>query len=114
LVDIHDPTGWGGGCTDEYPTANIYQIPFRILVPLEVDGLLVAGRCVSAQYEALGAIRSGPSSMAMGQAAGVAAALAARSGARPREVPVAELQRGLLSQDVYLGEELPTLLRSHR
>ena len=106
-VDIHDPTGSGGGVAPEYGTANAYEIPYRSLLPRGLDGVLVAGRCVSASHEALGAIRVMPPAFAMGEAAGTAAALAATSGRSPREVPVPQLQDQLLAQGAYLGEPVP-------
>ncbi|TNC24217.1 FAD-dependent oxidoreductase [Amycolatopsis alkalitolerans] len=102
-VDIHDPTGAGGGVDDSWGTANAYEIPYRSLVPVRIDQLLVAGRCLSATHEALAAIRVMPPAFATGEAAGTAAALAARLGVTPREVPVGELQRALLAGGVYLG-----------
>lgn len=102
-VDIHSPTGIGGGCTDEFPTANAYEIPYRSLVPVGVDNLLVAGRCISASHEALSAVRVMPPCFAMGQAAGVAAALCRQRGTAPREADTALLQAELLRQQAYLG-----------
>lgn len=72
-----------------------YDIPYRSLVPRELDGLLVAGRCLSATREAVGSARMGAQCMAYGHAAGVAAALAARDAVPPRAVDTAKL-RGLL------------------
>jgi hypothetical protein len=103
-VDIHSPTGDGGGMLEDLPTANTYQIPYRSLVPLHAEQLLVAGRCVSATHEALGAIRVMPPSFAMGQAAGAAAALAVQTGVTPRELSVELLQTTLAAQGAYLGE----------
>lgn len=105
-VDIHSPTDDGGGATGEWETANIYQIPYRCLVPVGVDQLLVAGRSLSATHEALAAVRVMPIAFAMGQAAGTAAALAVALGLPPRRVPVAELQRRLVAQGAYLGDRV--------
>jgi len=105
-VDIHDPTGAGGGCDESAGTANIYEIPFRSLVPRGVDGLLVAGRSISASHEALAAVRVMPPAFAMGEAAGTAASLAARAGVAPRNVNIAELRHALRSQGAYLGPEV--------
>jgi hypothetical protein len=102
-VDIHDPTGAGGGISNRGETANAYQIPYRSLVPLGVEQLLVAGRCVSATHEALGAIRVMPPSFAMGEAAGTASALAIREGVPPRRVPIRWLRQTLAEHGVYLG-----------
>jgi hypothetical protein len=104
-LDIHSPNSDGGGTDGRLPTANEYEIPYRSLVPRDLDGLLVAGRCVSATHEALSAIRVMPPAFAMGQAAGTAAAMAIEWGRAPREVPVPQLQEILLRQGAYLGEE---------
>ncbi|QYN32221.1 FAD-dependent oxidoreductase [Pseudonocardia sp. DSM 110487] len=104
-VDIHDPNGAGGGITPSYSTANAYEMPYRSLLPRGLEDVLVAGRCVSATHEALGAIRVMPPAFAMGEAAGTAAALAVAGGTSPRLVPVPELQRRLREQGAYLGEE---------
>ena len=103
-VDIHDPAGTGGGASDHYSTANGYEIPFRALVPRDLDNVVVAGRCVSATHEALGAIRVMPPSFAMGQAAGTAAALSVVENVRLRDIDVPSLQRQLLQDNAYLGE----------
>ena len=105
-VDLHSPTGDGGGATGEYKTANIYEIPFRSLVPQRVEQLLVAGRSLSATHEALAAVRVMPPAMAMGQAAGTAAAIAATTGTPPRRVPVRALQARLVRDGAYLGERV--------
>ncbi len=103
-VDIHSPTGDGGGATGEWTTANIYQIPYRALVPVRVDQLLVAGRSLSATHEAQAAVRVMPPAFAMGQAAGTAAAIAVARGVAPRRISVRELQAALLRAGAYLGE----------
>ncbi len=102
-IDVHDPTGSGGGVSNRGETANVYRIPYRCLVPKGVEQLLVAGRCVSATHEALGAIRVMPPSFAMGEAAGTAAALAAAEGLSPRRVPVDWVREALTLRGAYLG-----------
>ncbi|MFI7615005.1 FAD-dependent oxidoreductase [Nonomuraea terrae] len=110
-VDIHSPVSGDGPFEDGIPpTANIYEIPFRSLLPAELDGVLVAGRCISATHEALAAVRVMPPSFAMGEAAGVGAALAVAAGVAPRHVDVHALQRRLVDGGAYLGphaERLP-------
>lgn len=101
-IDIHSPNEVTTEFSKEFKTANIYQMPYRILVPQKVNGLLVAGRCVSATHEALGAIRVMPCAFALGQAAGAGAALASASGIEPRNVNIRELHQTLLAQDVVL------------
>ena len=81
------------------------RIPYGSLVPRDVDGLLVAGRCMSAQQDAMVQLRLIPVCLATGQAAGTAAALAADGGLTPREVDVAVLQRSLADQGVDLGTQ---------
>ncbi len=105
-IDLHSPDGSGGGATGELEVANVYQIPYRSLVPVKAENLLVAGRCVSATHEALGAIRVMPPAFAMGQAAGTAAALAVAEGVSPRNVPVPWLQETLVKNGAYLGDSV--------
>lgn len=104
-VDIHDPTGPGGGMADAPPSANAYAIPYRSLVPRDVDALLVAGRAVSATHEALAAIRVMPPCFAMGEAAGTAAALCIAGNAMPRHIDPALLRTRLRAQGAWLGED---------
>ena len=75
-----------------------YDIPYRTLLPQGVENLLVAGRCHSATSEALASSRVGTTAMGMGEAAGVAAAMAVQTGIAPREVSVPELRRRLVEQ----------------
>lgn len=79
------------------------QIPLGTLIPRTVDGLLVAGRCFSSGLTANSLTNLVPHCFAYGQAAGVAAAVAAKEGVQPRRVNVKEVQRILREQDVYLG-----------
>ena len=103
-VDIH---GRFGPMSNQYMTVqdgDYYGVPYRCLVPLKVENLLVAGRCLSATSEAAGAVRVMPPVMAMGQAAGTAAALCAKSGKTPRALDVGKLVATLKSQKAFLGE----------
>jgi hypothetical protein len=74
-----------------------YDIPYRCLVPRGIEGLLVSGRCISATHEGLASTRVMGTCMAIGQAAGTAAALALRHDASPRELDVQELRSVLRS-----------------
>jgi 2-polyprenyl-6-methoxyphenol hydroxylase-like FAD-dependent oxidoreductase len=103
-VDIHSPTDGTGGILNEIPIAPVYQIPYRSLVPLRVEQLLVAGRCLSATHEAAAAARVMPACFAMGQAAGTAAALALAAGTTVRRLDPESLRRRLREQGAYLGE----------
>ena len=83
-----------------------YDIPLRALLPQGIEGLLVAGRCLSGTHEAHSSYRVMPIVMATGQAAGVCAALAARRDLTPRAVPVADVQAALITQGADLGHPL--------
>ena len=80
-----------------------YSIPYRSLVARDLDNVFMAGRNVSADRYAHGAIRVMPPSMAMGQAAGVAASLACKANLDAKDVPYSDLRSVLIEQNVYLG-----------
>jgi FAD dependent oxidoreductase len=88
------------------PPGEAYDIPLRCLMPKNAEGLIVAGRCISGTHEAHSSYRVMPIVMATGQAAGITAALAAKRNARPRQVPVSEVQRELVRQGASLRKEL--------
>jgi FAD dependent oxidoreductase len=89
----------GHGTRWQYlPDGSCVGIPFRCLLPLQLDNLLVCGRCFSASHDAHAAVRSMAQCMAMGQAAGTAAAFCALGHLGSRELNVAGLQQRL-SQD---------------
>ncbi len=102
-VDIHNPKG-SGTVLKRLPPGEAYDIPLRALLPRGVDGLLVAGRCLSGTHEAHSSYRVMPIVMATGQAAGACAALAAQRNLTPRAVPVTELQTALLRQGADLRQ----------
>lgn len=79
-----------------------YDIPYRCLVPKQIDGLLVAGRCISSEQQPYESHRAMVPILAIGQAAGTAAALCCRTGAAPRRLDVGLLQRTLLEQGAEL------------
>lgn len=80
-----------------------YDVPYRCLVPELLDGLLVAGRCISCDAVAGNTMRLIVPCIVTGQAAGAAAALAVREACTPRDVPVAKLRAVLREQGVNLG-----------
>jgi len=100
-VDIHNPKG-AGTVLKRLPPGEAYDIPLRCLLPRGVDGMLVAGRCISGTHEAHSSYRVMPIVMATGQAAGVCAALAARRASAPRDVPAREVQQELIRQGASL------------
>ena len=73
---------------------RLYQVPYRIMIPEAVDGLIVPV-AVSASHVAFSTVRMEPTWMALGQAAGTAAHLALSLGVAPRDVPAEELQPAL-------------------
>lgn len=102
-MDEHDPDGTGIH-QRLVREGRSYGIPYRIMLPLKVEQLLVAGRSVSATHAAQASVRVMGAAMAMGQAAGTAAALSLRSGVAPRDIDVQELRRLLREQAAVLEE----------
>ena len=100
-VDIHNPTG-SGTVLKRLPPGEAYDIPLRCLLPKNIDGLVVAGRCISGTHEAHSSYRVMPIVMATGQGAGVCAALAARRGVAPRGIAIEDIQRELVRQGASL------------
>lgn len=86
-----------------------YQIPYRVLLPSNVENLLVPV-CMSASHVGFNALRMEPQWAALGQAAGIAAGMAVREGTAPRELRVPDLQRRLWSLKaitVYTADVMP-------
>lgn len=100
-IDIHPAQGAGLNF-ETLGEDHSYEIPYRCLVPLGLDNVLVAGRGISASHDAHGATRVMPSAMATGQAAGSAAAMIAKSGASARNVPINALREELHRTGAYL------------
>jgi hypothetical protein len=88
-VDIHHAKG--GDCTMLF-CEDAYQIPYGVLVPQTIEGLLVAGRCSAMDHEAMAATRVMSTCMALGEAAGTAAALSVKQGKNLRDIDVKEIQ----------------------
>ncbi|MEM0219883.1 MAG: FAD-dependent oxidoreductase [Thermoproteota archaeon] len=100
-IDIHLPT-------DRLPyertlgLEEYHEVPYRSIVPTKIENLIVACRALSASFEAHGAIRIQPNMRAIGQAAGVAAALCIKKGVKPRQLDGRELRKVLVEQGAYL------------
>jgi hypothetical protein len=123
FIDIHAPTSEAaaraktisdaGGAGDEkterrhyaLPPGRSHGIPYRCLLPQGIENLLVAGRSLSADRAVQGAARVMPFCFAMGEAAGLAAAMAARGSGRTRDVDISALQDRLRAQGAWLGDE---------
>lgn len=88
-IDIHEPGGEG------FAMINVgagYDIPFGCLLPRGLDGVLVAGRCISADHVAHASTRNTPACAITGQAAGTAGAWSARTSTPLRKLDVSTLQ----------------------
>ena len=95
--------GAGGGTEWQYvPGCAVYGIPYRTLLPRNIDGLLVAGRCFSSTHDAHASARSMATCMAMGQAAGTAASMAALGNCMPRDVAPQDLRNVLIKRGAIL------------
>ena len=93
-IDVHSPTG-EGTVFKPLGTGNSYDIPYRCLLPQAISGLLVVGRSISVSHEALSSTRVMPTCMAIGEAGGVAAALAVINKVSPKKVSIEKLQEQL-------------------
>ncbi len=92
-VDVHSvQESEGGHYTSTGVRSKPYDIPLRALIAKDVNGLLVAGRCISGDFISHSSYRVTGNSVAMGQAAGVAAALAAQKNCLPQEIPWAQMK----------------------
>ncbi len=90
---------------DSIARGRDYYMPYRALLPKQIDNLLVAGRHYSATSAAQKMSREIPPCMAMGEAAGVAAALALQSNVTVRHVDIPTLQRTLRAQGADPGDQ---------
>ncbi len=103
---FEDTIGWRSGYLDlmgyKFTDMRIHDVPYRSILPVKVDGLLTAGRSISATHIAMAAGKSMGNCVATGHAAGLAAALSAKKGIMPRELKVAELQDALRRDEVDL------------
>jgi len=76
-----------------YRPGETYGIPYRVLLPQKLENVLLCGRCVSTDRYMHASIRVIPGCFITGQAAGIAAALAADRNLSPRALPAAEVQK---------------------
>jgi hypothetical protein len=100
-IDVHPAKG-AGLTFEEMGDDHAYAIPLRSLLPHGIDNAIVAGRGISATHRAHAATRVMPTVMAMGQAAGLAAAIAARGNAAPAACDIAALQAQLRQDGAVL------------
>ena len=94
-VDIHAMTA-AGNKTSPYSGRGVkvkpYDIPLRALIAKDVDGLMMAGRCISGDFIAHASYRVTGNAVAMGEAAGATAAVAVKNKTAPHDVPWSEVQ----------------------
>ncbi|MBR4579293.1 MAG: FAD-dependent oxidoreductase [Oscillospiraceae bacterium] len=77
-IDVHDTDGIGS--TIKKPRTGVFTIPYRAMVTPEIENLILAGRCISTEYEAHASIRVMITCMRLGEASGVAAAESVKTG----------------------------------
>jgi hypothetical protein len=105
----HSPDGKEGAPTHAfYRTAQWplewFEIPYRVFIPNGADGILVGGRLLSQTQQADMWTRGQYSCIVTGQVAGIAAAMAARSGIVPRNVDIRQLQDAIVRSGIEIGE----------
>jgi hypothetical protein len=100
-----------GGYNAYLKPGEYYEIPYRCLVPLKVDNLLVAGRCISTTFEGQSGARLIMTCLTMGQAAGTAAALSIKQNVTPRKLDASLLRDRLEEQGINLKEEPPIYVK---
>ena len=100
-VDLHHPVG--GDCSLWW-CPDCYDIPYRSLLPKNIDGVIAAGRDISATHLALASVRVMGPAMCIGEAAGKAAALSVREKVSLRDLDVRLLQKELREEGVYFRE----------
>ncbi|MCA0213833.1 MAG: FAD-dependent oxidoreductase [Proteobacteria bacterium] len=106
-VDIHHPDGKSQEHID-VGGDGAYDIPYRCLVPQKTENVWVAGRCISVSQYAHGATRNMAPCMTTGEAAGIAAALCAKTGTAAAGLPMATLQPALREAGVFLETQAAT------
>jgi len=101
-IDVHEPDSPRTRLERVGGPDHVYHIPLGALTPVSLDNALAAGRGVSATHTAFGALRIMPQAMAMGQAAGAAAALASKRNSPVKDVPFELVREQLVNNGVIL------------
>jgi hypothetical protein len=104
-TDEMHPFGKPGGYEARVNPLEYCEIPYRSLVPLKIDNLLVVGRCVSAEFNAIAAVRVIAPSMSTGQAAALAASLCLKNDLTPRTLDGRLVRKTLIDQGIPLDQE---------
>lgn len=103
-IDIHLANSKSNMTFNHLPPGVSHGVPYRVLLPVGIDNLWVAGRSASCDRAVQGSLRVMPNCFSMGQASGTAAAMALRTSSTSRGISILQLQKKLLEQDVWLGE----------
>ena len=98
-VDIH---GQDSGIMTMYPIKHAIGVPYGCMIPENTDGLIMSGRTISVDQTVFGMTRVMSTCLAIGEAAGTAAAIAYKKGILPSQVDVKELREELLKQGAIL------------
>lgn len=101
IVDIHNPEG-AGQADNHIQYCKPYDLPYRCFLPKGLEGIMVAGRCISGTHRAHASYRVMSICMAMGEAAGIASAISVKRKCTPRELDVRELQEAMMNLGIEL------------
>jgi hypothetical protein len=106
MIDVHPLDKSETGRYENHPP---FDIPYRSLVPLKIDNLLIAGRCISSDRYAQSALRIGGTCMSTGEAAGIAAAISIEKDIKPRELDGKLIQQALEERGVIIRPKKTTI-----
>ncbi len=101
-IDVHNPVD-SSTQFERCSRKGVYGIPWEALLPNGLDGLIAAGRCISATHEAAGSFRVMPTCMTLGEAAGTATALAKKKGVLPAEITGRLIRAEMDKQLIAMG-----------
>lgn len=96
---------WGENIPKEEVKTKPHGIPYRCLLPEGVEGLLMAGKCISGTHLAASGYRVQPIVASIGQAAGTAAAMAATQNISVRDVDIKKLRASLERQGLFIQKQ---------
>lgn len=100
-IDIHNPEGTGT-TYHFFKKGEYYTIPYRCLCPEKIENLLVAGRCISSTHEAQASYRIMPTVCALGQAAGVGAAVAYKQKSNVSDADIKKIREILIKNKAVI------------
>jgi len=101
-IDIHNPDGPGQAEEIEKSYTQLYDLPYRVFVPLLIENLLTCGRCISGTHRAHASYRVMNIAMAGGEAVGIAASICAKENTSPRTLDCKKIQAVLSERGINL------------